>query len=121
METAPEASRDAPPKKDKFLAKKKKARRYWEEETTPTAAGVSLGPPRKKKRKRELRPQSTKHTHTPNKSHISKKPQVPKKRRERRNLEPQRSLSGVSLGLDRVAGQVALNFGSANVGVNPSL
>lgn len=94
METAPEASRDAPPKKDKFLAKKKKARRYWEEETTPTAAGVSLGPPRKKKRKRELRPQSTKNTHTPNKSHISKKPQVPKKRRERRNLEPQRSLSG---------------------------
>nr|KAF6509072.1 WD repeat domain 46 [Rousettus aegyptiacus] len=94
METAPEASRDAPPKKDKFLAKKKKARRYWEEETTPTAAGVSLGPPRKKKRKRELRPQNTKNTHTPNKSHISKKPQVPKKRRERRNLEPQRSLSG---------------------------
>lgn len=94
METAPEPGRDVPPKKDKFQAKKKKARRYWEEETTPTAAGVSLGPSRNKKRNRELRPQRTKNTHTPNKSHISKKPQVPKKRREQRNLEPQRSLSG---------------------------
>ncbi|XP_011371754.1 WD repeat-containing protein 46 [Pteropus vampyrus] len=94
METAPEPGSDVPPKKDKFQAKKKKVRRYWEEEATPTAAGVSLGLPRNKKRNRELRPQRPKNTHTPNKSHISKKPQVPKKRRERRNLEPQRSLSG---------------------------
>lgn len=94
METAPEPGSDVPPKKDKFQAKKKKVRRYWEEEATPTAAGVSLGLPRNKKRNRELRPQRPKNTHTPNKSHISKKPQVLKKRRERRNLEPQRSLSG---------------------------
>ncbi|ELK16634.1 WD repeat-containing protein 46 [Pteropus alecto] len=94
METAPEPGSDVPPKKGKFQAKKKKVRRYWEEEATPTAAGVSLGLPRNKKRNRELRPQRPKNTHTPNKSHISKKPQVPKKRRERRNLEPQRSLSG---------------------------
>ncbi|XP_024622004.1 WD repeat-containing protein 46 [Neophocaena asiaeorientalis asiaeorientalis] len=94
METVPKLGNNVPPKKDKLQGKKKKPRRYWEEETTQTAAGASPGPPRKRKRNRELRPQKPKNTHSTKKSRISKKPQVPKKPRERRSPGPQRSLSG---------------------------
>ncbi|XP_002914375.2 WD repeat-containing protein 46 [Ailuropoda melanoleuca] len=94
METAPKPGRDVPPKKDRLQAKKKKPRRYWEEETTLTAVGASPGPPRNKKRNRELRPQRPKNTNIAKKSRISRKPQLPKKPRERGNTEPQRSVSG---------------------------
>ncbi|XP_008691658.2 WD repeat-containing protein 46 [Ursus americanus] len=94
METAPKQGRDVPPKKDRLQAKKKKPRRYWEEEATLTAAGASPGPPRNKKRNRELRPQRPKNTNIAKKSRISRKPQLPRKHRERRNTEPQRSVSG---------------------------
>ncbi|XP_037375410.1 WD repeat-containing protein 46 [Talpa occidentalis] len=92
METAPKPGKGVPPKKNKPKAKKK-PRRYWEEESTPSAAETSSGPPRKKKRSRELCPQKPKNSHVP-KSRISKKPQVPKKHRQRRKPEPQRTLSG---------------------------
>ncbi|XP_004319470.1 WD repeat-containing protein 46 [Tursiops truncatus] len=94
METVPKLGNNVTPKKDKLQGKKKKPRRYWEEETTQTAAGASPGPPRKRKRNREFRPQKPKNTHSTKKSRISKKPQVPKKPRERRSPGPQRSLSG---------------------------
>ncbi|XP_043447070.1 WD repeat-containing protein 46 [Prionailurus viverrinus] len=94
METVPKPSRDVPPKKNRLQAKKKKPRRYWEEETTLTAAGASPGPPGNKKRNRELRHQRPKNTNIPKKSRFSRKLQLPKKPRERRNPEPQRSLSG---------------------------
>jgi len=94
METAPKPGRDVPPKKDRLQAKKKKPRRYWEEETTLTAAGASPGPPGSKKRNRELRPERPKNANITKKSRISRKPHLPKKPRERRNLEPQRSVSG---------------------------
>ncbi|XP_017514430.3 WD repeat-containing protein 46 [Manis javanica] len=94
METAPKLGRDLPPEKNKLQVKRKKPRRYWEQETTPTAAGASPGPPRNEKRNRKLRLQRTKNTHNLKKSRLSKKPQAPKKSRERRNPEPQRSLSG---------------------------
>lgn len=94
METAPKPSKDVPPKKNRLQAKRKKPRRYWDEETTLTAAGASPGPPRNKKRNRELRPQRPKNTNIAKKSRISRKPQLPKKPREGRNLEPQRSVSG---------------------------
>ncbi|XP_032705021.1 WD repeat-containing protein 46 [Lontra canadensis] len=94
METAPKPSKDVPPKKNRLQAKRKKPRRYWEEETTLTAAGASPGPPRNKKRNRELRPQRPKNSNIAKKSRISRKPQLPKKPREGRNLEPQRSVSG---------------------------
>ncbi|VCW69601.1 unnamed protein product [Gulo gulo] len=94
METAPKPSKDVPPKKDRLQAKRKKLRRYWEEETTLTAAGASPGPPRNKKRNRELRSQRPKNTNIAKKFRISRKPQLPKKPREGRNLEPQRSVSG---------------------------
>ncbi|XP_030889139.1 WD repeat-containing protein 46 isoform X2 [Leptonychotes weddellii] len=94
METAPKPGRDVPPKKDRLQTKKKKPRRYWEEETTLTAAGASPGPPGSKKRNRELRPERPKNANITKKSRISRKPHLPKKPRERRNLEPQRSVSG---------------------------
>ncbi|XP_058990292.1 LOW QUALITY PROTEIN: WD repeat-containing protein 46-like [Mustela lutreola] len=94
MESAPKPSKDVPPKKNRLQAKRKKPRRYWDEETTLTAAGASPGPPRNKKRNRELRPQKPKNTNIAKKSQISRKPQLPKKPREGRNLEPQRSVSG---------------------------
>ncbi|XP_032196545.1 WD repeat-containing protein 46 isoform X1 [Mustela erminea] len=94
METAPKPSKDVPPKKNRLQAKRKKPRRYWDEETTLTAAGASPGPPRNKKRNRELRPQRPKNTNIAKKSRISRKPQLPKKPREGRNLESQRSVSG---------------------------
>uniref|UniRef100_M3YHB0 WD repeat-containing protein 46 n=1 Tax=Mustela putorius furo TaxID=9669 RepID=M3YHB0_MUSPF len=94
METAPKPSKDVPPKKNRLQAKRKKPRRYWDEETTLTAAGASPGPPRNKKRNRELRPQRPKNTNIAKKSQISRKLQLPKKPREGRNLEPQRSVSG---------------------------
>ncbi|XP_054425170.1 WD repeat-containing protein 46 [Pteronotus mesoamericanus] len=94
MEVAPNPGKDVPPKKDKLQTKKKKPRRYWEEEITPPVAGASPGPPRNRKRYQEFLPQKPKNTHTPKRSRISKKPQVLKKSRERRNPRPQRSLSG---------------------------
>ncbi|XP_023580553.1 WD repeat-containing protein 46 isoform X1 [Trichechus manatus latirostris] len=95
METAPKPGGDVPHKKNKLQSKRKKPRRYWEEEeTSPTAAGASPGPSRSKKRKQELRPRRPKNTHIQKKSRISKKPQVPRKSGERRNLVPQRTLSG---------------------------
>ncbi|XP_063522180.1 WD repeat-containing protein 46 isoform X2 [Pongo pygmaeus] len=93
METAPKPGKDVPPKKDKLQTKRKKLRRYWEEEAVPTTAGASPGPPRNKKN-RELRPQRPKNARILKKSRISKKPQVPKKLREWKNPESQRSLSG---------------------------
>ncbi|XP_025846482.2 WD repeat-containing protein 46 [Vulpes vulpes] len=94
METASKPGRDVQPKKARLQTKKKKPRRYWEEEATLTAAGASPGPPRNKKRNRELRPQRPKNINIPKKSRIPGKPQCPKKPREQRNLEPQRNLSG---------------------------
>ncbi|CAD7677693.1 unnamed protein product [Nyctereutes procyonoides] len=94
METASKPGRDVQPKKARLQTKKKKPRRYWEEEATLTAAGASPGPPRNKKRNRELRPQRPKNINIPKKSRIPGKPQFPKKPREQRNLEPQRNLSG---------------------------
>ncbi|XP_012577116.1 PREDICTED: WD repeat-containing protein 46 [Condylura cristata] len=94
METAPNPGKGDPPKKNK-LKTKKKPRRYWEEESTPAAAETSSGPPRKKKKKnRELCPQKPKNSHVLKKSRIAKKPQVPKKHRQRGKPEPQRTLSG---------------------------
>ncbi|XP_003789135.1 WD repeat-containing protein 46 [Otolemur garnettii] len=95
METAPKPSRDVPFKKDKLKAKRKKPRRYWEEETASDTARASSGPSCNKKRKQEFRPQRSKTAHILKKSRISKKPQVPKKHRERGNPEAQRNLSGV--------------------------
>lgn len=94
METASKPGRDVQPKKARLQTKKKKPRRYWEKEATLTAAGASPGPPRNKKRNRELRPQRPKNINLPKKSRIPRKPQFPKKPREQRNLEPQRNLSG---------------------------
>ncbi|KAM8938328.1 WD repeat-containing protein 46 [Lycaon pictus] len=94
METASKPGRDVQPKKARLQTKKKKPRRYWEKEATLTAAGASPGPPRNKKRNRELRPQRPKNINLPKKSRIPGKPQFPKKPREQRNLEPQRNLSG---------------------------
>uniref|UniRef100_A0A8C6FYL8 WD repeat-containing protein 46 n=1 Tax=Moschus moschiferus TaxID=68415 RepID=A0A8C6FYL8_MOSMO len=88
METVPKPDSNVPPKKDRLQAKKKKPRRYWEQETTGTAAGASPGPPRKRKRNRELRPQKPKKNDTSGKFRISKKP------RELKSPGPQRSLSG---------------------------
>ncbi|XP_027380958.1 WD repeat-containing protein 46 [Bos indicus x Bos taurus] len=88
METVPEPGSNVPPKKDRLQTKKKKPRRYWEQETTGTAAGASPGPPRKRKRNRELRPQKPKKNDTSEKFRISKKP------RELKSPRPQRSLSG---------------------------
>uniref|UniRef100_A0A8C9A1I5 WD repeat-containing protein 46 n=1 Tax=Prolemur simus TaxID=1328070 RepID=A0A8C9A1I5_PROSS len=105
MERAPKPGRDVPPKKDKLQAKRKVEAflggkgsfvclRFLAEETAPTTARASPGPPRNKKRNQELRPQRPKTAHILKKSRISKKPQVPKKLRKRKNPEPQRSLSG---------------------------
>ncbi|XP_062041927.1 WD repeat-containing protein 46 [Lepus europaeus] len=94
METVPKPSQDAPPKKNKPQAKRKKPRRYWEVDTTPSATGASPGPPPKKKRNQELRPQRPKNTQVAKKSRVSKKPLVARKSRGPKKPEPQRSLSG---------------------------
>lgn len=91
METAPKPGKDAPPKKNK-LKTKKKPRRYWEDATTSTAAESSTEPPPKKKR--NSRPQRPTNARIPKKSWNSKKPQVSRKTRGRRNPGSQGTLSG---------------------------
>ncbi|KAL6082392.1 hypothetical protein STEG23_021547 [Scotinomys teguina] len=98
METVPKPGAGDPPKKDNSQAKRKKPRRYWEEEATPAAAGASLGPPRKKARTREprpqrsTRPQRSQGVQVSRKARFCRKPQLPKNASDRKKL--QRTLSG---------------------------
>lgn len=92
METAPKPVRGVPPGKNKAQAKRKKPRRYWEEESAPPAAGASPGPPGKKARTREPRPQRSRSVHLARAARFSKKPQTARTASDRK--KPRRTLSG---------------------------